>query len=301
MLGTLGGDLVWPLLERVVEGDGAGTIEEAKRIAARSMSFDAALEEIASVLHRVALAQAGAELPDETDADRVRAMADRLDAPRVQVMYQIALLARRDLPLAPDEYAGFTMALLRMLSFAGNAQQERAVTPKKTAARERPAAGASNAAPVDTPKPASPASATTSAAFDGDWAAFVSKASLTGMAGIVARNSELVSFENNRLELVVPEAHRVYAEPPYTDKLKAELAQHFGSGFRLNVRVGPTSGASVAAIRTREEEEKREVAASAIEADPFVRELVRDFGAEVVTSSIKPADGAREANSGRKG
>jgi hypothetical protein len=56
------------------------------------------------------------------------------------------------------------------------------------------------------------------------------------------------------------------------------------------VRVGETSGASVAAIRSREDEQRRDAAAQSIEADPFVRELVRDLGAEVVTSSIKPAD-----------
>src|SRR5258706_8020255 len=153
MLGTLGGDLVWPLLERVAEGDGPGAIAEAQRVAARSLSYDSALEELASMLHRVALAQAGAELADEPDRERVGAMAARIEPDRVQVMYQIALLARRDLPLAPDEYAGFTMALLRMIAFAGTGAGEgRASAPKKIAMRERPAAtGASEVAAMSAP------------------------------------------------------------------------------------------------------------------------------------------------------
>ena len=297
MLGTLGGDLLWPLLERVVDGDAAGAIAEAGRIAARSVSFDSALEELAAILHRIALAQAGADSPDDPDAERLRAMAGRLDVARIHVMYQIALLARRDLPLAPDEYAGFSMALLRMLSFAGGAPEGRASTPKKAAARERPAGSNVAEATVSAPTPAlapAPAlvqpstSATTTESFDGDWAGFVARENLTGMAGIVARNSELVSFQNGKLELVVPEAHRVYAERPYTEKLHAELTRIFGPGLRLAVKVGATSGASVAAVRSREDEQRRESAAEAIESDPFVRELVRDLGAEVVTSSIKP-------------
>jgi DNA polymerase III subunit gamma/tau len=291
MLGTLGGDLMWPLLERVVDGDGAGTIAEAGRIASRSIAFDSALEELAAILHRIALAQAGADSPEEPDAERIRAMGERIDASRIQVMYQIALLARRDLPLAPDEYAGFTMALLRMISFAGAPQEGRAPTPKKAAARERPATVHVAPPPVAAPSPPAPsvaAPATELRPFDGDWPGFVARENLTGMAGIVARNSELVSFANGKLELVVPEAHRVYADKPYTDKLHAELTRIFGPGLRLSVKVGATSGASVAAIRTREDEERRESAAEAIEADPFVRELVRDLGAEVVTSSIKP-------------
>src|SRR5881394_3044244 len=49
MLGTLGGDLVWPLLEKVVEGDAPGAIAEAGRVASRSLSFDSALEELAAI------------------------------------------------------------------------------------------------------------------------------------------------------------------------------------------------------------------------------------------------------------
>jgi DNA polymerase-3 subunit gamma/tau len=291
MLGTLGGDLVWPILERLAEGDGAGAIAEADRLAARSVSFDTALEDIAAILHRIALAQAGAGVGDDSDRDRLQAMAQRIEAPRVQVMYQIALLARRDLALAPDEYAGFTMALLRMLTFAGTPDSQPRATPREAPRESRPVTPPARAA---APPPAT-------VAFGGDWAGYVAKLNLTGMAGMVARHGELASFENNKLELVVPEAQRMYAERPYQEKLQAELAPHFGPGFRLVVRVGPTAGASLAAVRSREDEERRESAAEAIEGDPFVRELVRDLGAEVVSSSIKPADEPRKGPSGQKG
>ncbi len=286
MLGSLGADLVWPLLERVAEGDGPGAIREAERIAERSISFDAALEDLAAIVHRVAIAQAGAQpQPDEPDRDRILALARRLDPARVQVIYQIAVLGRRDLPLAPDEFAGFTMTLLRMISFAGNA-------PARQAAAQAPAESAEPSAAA-TPAGPSPGAR---AAFEGDWPAFVARLSLTGMAGMVARHGELVSFRNNHLELAVPEAQRMYAERPYQDKLRAELAPHFGEGFRLSVRVGPTQGASLAAARSREGEKRLAKAAAAIEDDPFVRELVRDMGAEVVASSIRPAgEGGEES------
>ena len=294
MLGSLGGDLVWPLLERIVEGDGKGAIDEAERIASRSISFDTALEDLAAILHRVALAQAGAfPAADDPDAQRVTGMALRLDTGRVQVMYQIALLGRRDLSLAPDEFAGFTMALLRMLSFVDASQEPRAL-PKASATRAAPLAAA-HAAPVATagatPAP-TPEAGAHPMAFDGDWGGLVERARLTGMAGMAARHAELVSFENGVLELVVPETHRMYAEKPYLEKLKAELARLFGSGLRVMVRVGTTAGTSLAAAKSREMAERQAHAAEAIEEDPFVRDLVRDLGAEVVSSSIRPADEA---------
>jgi DNA polymerase-3 subunit gamma/tau len=288
MLGTLGGDLVWPLLERVVEGDGPGTIREAERISERSVSFDGALEEISGILHRVALAQAGAAPPaDDPDAPRLSAMASRLDAGRVQVMYQIALLGRRDLPLAPDEFAGFTMALLRMLSFSDAASEPRAVRAPVAASRPEPRPASSVSAPAAA---AAPAYSKPAIAFDGDWPALIEKLNLTGMAGMVARHGELASFVNNHLELVVPETHRMYAEKTYVDKLKGELAPYFGASLRLTVRVGGTAGTSIAAAKSRESAERQANAAEAIEEDPFVRELVRDLGAEVVPSSIRPSE-----------
>ena len=304
MLGSLGGDLVWPLLERVAAGDGKGVIQEAERIASRSVSYDGALEELASLLHRVALAQAGAAPPeDEPDRARIEAMASQLDPGRVQVMYQVALLGRRDLPLAPDEFAGFTMTLLRMVSFADAGQQQPVRTVQKTESRPtastKPAAMSSSPTSSAAPATTASAPAASAVAFDGDWSALVERLGLTGMSGMVARHGELVSFANNNFELVVPETHRMYAEKAYQDKLKADLQKHFGNGVRLTVRVGTTNGNSVAAARSRDLAQKQASAAEAIEDDPFVRDLVRDLGAEVVTSSIRPADDAAGSNEKR--
>ena len=159
-------------------------------------------------------------------------------------------------------------------------------------------------APVRAPEPApvavaaapsvaqSPAAATSAVSFDGDWPALVEKLGLTGLSGMVARHGELASFANGNFELVVPETHRMYAEKAYQDKLKADLQKHFGPGVRLTVRVGNTNGTSLAAAHSRDLAKKQANAAEAIEDDPFVRDLVRDLGAEVVTSSIRPAEGS---------
>jgi DNA polymerase-3 subunit gamma/tau len=221
-------------------------------------------------------------------------MASRLDPGRVQVMYQVAVLGRRDLPLAPDEYAGFTMTLLRMLSFNASPAEARPAgsSPAHGTAPRAPARQAASAlAPPATAPVAAPVSQPQGAVrFDGDWPALVERLNLTGMAGMAAKNAELASFANNHLELLVPESNRMYAEKPYIEKLKAELAPHLGANLRLSVRVGSTAGTSVAAAKSREMAQKQASAAEAIEDDPFVRDLVRDLGAEVVPSSIRPLD-----------
>ncbi|HYC37154.1 MAG TPA: DNA polymerase III subunit gamma/tau [Usitatibacter sp.] len=300
MLGSLGGDLVWPLLERIAEGDGKALIAEADRIASRSLSYEMALEELAGILHRVAMAQAGAvPADDDADAGRILALAEKLDAGRVQVMYQVALLGRRDLPLAPDEYAGFTMALLRMMAFGAgsDASREARPAPARVTAAPVKSSPSRTAAQASAPRAeAAPAPSFSRIDFDGDWPALVARLNLTGMAGMVARHGELASWENNHLQLVVPESHRMYAEKAYQDKLKSELAAHLGEGLRLTVRVGETAGRSLAAERSRETEQRQASAAEAIQEDPFVRDLVRDLGAEVVPSSIRPPEEGGQTN-----
>jgi len=295
MLGAVGGDLVWPLIEAIAAGDGAAALGEVERITQRGLSCDQALQDLAGILHRVAMAQHGAQLAqDEPDAGRIAALAVRLDAGRVQVMYQVAVLGRRDLALAPDEVAGFGMAVMRMLSFG--------VTSPADARPER----AAQAPAMPSRPPAATPSATSDggapAPVPGDWAAFVERQNLTGMAGLLARYGELDAFEGNHLQLLVAEPHRMYAEKPYQDKLKAELAPRFGPGFRLTVRVGDTKGRSVAAVRGVEEQKKLEGAAAALESDPFVRDLVEGMGAQVIASSIRPAaEGPAGTNEKRSG
>jgi DNA polymerase-3 subunit gamma/tau len=292
MLGAVGTDLMWPLLERVGAGDGPGALAEAERVGERSLSCDQALQDLAAILHRVALLQNGAApAPDDPDAPRLRALAQSIEPGRVQVLYQIAILGRRDLSLAPDEFAGFTMAVMRMLSFASpaGAQARAGEAPDSFAARPQAVVAQAAAGISATPVPQAPAAPAEPIAFDGDWPAFVERLSLSGMAGLLARHGELVSCEGNHLQLVVPEAQKMYAEKAYQDKLKSELSTQFGQGFRLTVRVGPTRGASVAAARSVESQRRLESAAQAIEQDPFVRDLVREMGAQVVPSSIRPA------------
>ena len=112
----------------------------------------------------------------------------------------------------------------------------------------------------------------------------------------LARNAELRSREGDVFDLVVPKAKAYLADRAYQDKLKAALAPHLGPALRLTVRVGDTSGGSLVAAKSREMAVRQADAAEAIEDDPFVRDLVRDLGAEVVSSSIRPAEDGAPGN-----
>lgn len=119
MLGALDQSYLIRLLDALAAGDGAAVLAVADEMALRSLSFSTALQDLASLLHRIAWAQfAPSSVLDEwPEAGDLRRFADTLSAEQVQLFYQIATIGRGELGLAPDEYAGFTMTLLRMLAF----------------------------------------------------------------------------------------------------------------------------------------------------------------------------------------
>ncbi|WP_225033675.1 DNA polymerase III subunit gamma/tau [Paraburkholderia sp. XV] len=119
MLGALDQSYLIRLLDALVAGDGAAVLSVADEMALRSLSFSTALQDLAGLLHKIAWAQfAPSSVLDEwPEAADLRRFADALSPEQVQLFYQIATIGRSELGLAPDEYAGFTMTLLRMLAF----------------------------------------------------------------------------------------------------------------------------------------------------------------------------------------
>lgn len=118
MLGAVDRRYLFTLLAALADGDGAALMTEAEQLAARSIGFDSALHEMAQLLYQITLAQTvpAALAADEPERDAILALAGVLPPSDVQLYYQIAITGRRDLALAPDEHAGFNMALAGRLA-----------------------------------------------------------------------------------------------------------------------------------------------------------------------------------------
>ena len=172
MLGTLDHGQVYGVLQALLEGDARGLLEAVRHLAEQGPDWNGVLAEMLSVLHRVAIAQALPEAVDngQGDRDRVLALAQALPAEDVQFYYQMGLIGRRDLPLAPELRGGFEMVLLRMLAFRPAGSSDGPSQPLKTvgisqatvdsaqAVAATPAIAPAMAAPVASPSPAQAAS-----------------------------------------------------------------------------------------------------------------------------------------------
>jgi DNA polymerase III subunit gamma/tau len=265
MLGAIDRGYLAQVLDAVAGGDAAAALAIADDMQARSLSFDSALAELASLLLKVAIGQSlpGA-LDEEPERARVLELAARLDPESVQLYYEIALKGREDLALAPDEHGGFVMTILRMLAF-------------------RPEGGA-RSLPLPKNRQSAPVAPKAQAA---GWPELVHALPVAGAARELARNAELQRREGHNFELVVPKAKAYLAERAYVDKLKSALEQHFSGTVSLKVGVGEIAGATAAAIEAGEREARRTAAAQAVQGDGFVQDLVNIFDGKVVDSSIR--------------
>ncbi|MCP1603988.1 DNA polymerase-3 subunit gamma/tau [Pseudomonas citronellolis] len=158
MLGTLDHGQVYGVLHALLEGDARALLDAVRHLAEQGPDWGGVLAEILNVLHRVAIAQV---LPDavdngQGDRDKVLALARALPGEDVQFYYQMGLIGRRDLPLAPDPRSGFEMVLLRMLAFRpadGGAPprsplKDLGISTATADSNRNPVAGAAVAAPA---------------------------------------------------------------------------------------------------------------------------------------------------------
>ncbi|MGZ5146084.1 MAG: DNA polymerase III subunit gamma/tau C-terminal domain-containing protein, partial [Burkholderiales bacterium] len=291
MLGAVDQTYLHTILRALAARDGAALIAEANRMAERSLSLEMALQDLATLLHRLALAQAVPQTlaDDDPDADVLRELSALFNAEDLQLYYQIAVQARSEIGLAPDEYAGFTMALLRMLAFApvsDSPVSRSAPAAPATGKLAGTAAAAAQAVAPEPPDVAPPPVAEGASAES--WVEIVEQLAITGMARMLAQHCELTRREDTRIELMLPKAHERLLEKAYQERLKAALQKRFGEGVQVSITVGDGSGNSPVAIAQRSRERDQARAIADIEQDPFVRELVENFDARVNESSIKP-------------
>ena len=154
MLGTVDRGHVIAILDALIAADGPAVVAASDRLRDLGLSAAGTLEDLATALQQMAIAQAapGALDPQDPDSAEAQRLAAALPGDEIQLMYSMALHGRQELPLAPDEYAGLVMVLLRMLAFrprGGAALNAGGATP--AAARVAASASAAASAPAAAP------------------------------------------------------------------------------------------------------------------------------------------------------
>jgi DNA polymerase-3 subunit gamma/tau len=292
MLGTIDRGHVARLIEALARGDGSAMLAEVRDLDRDAPDYDRALMELAAMLQRVAIVQIVPEAADqdeEFDSALLLRLAQAISPEDAQLYYQIALVGRRDLTLAPEPRAGFEMTLLRMLAFRPDTTRQAAGAPParvpaaNAPATSAPVAGASE--PVRAISMAAPAVVDAA-----NWAAVVEAANLSGMVRQLALNCVPGAFERNQLTLRLDQTAADRRTRPMEEKLAQGLSKYFGREIRLVFETAESLVNSPARQRAQEEQNRAARAATAFESDPAVKGLRERFGAEVDVASVKPAN-----------
>lgn len=151
MLGSVDRGHVVAIVDALAAASGEAVVAQADALRGAGLSAAGTLEDLATLFQQMALAQAAPTALDDADAEtaEIRRLAAALPGDEIQLMYSMALHGRAELHLAPDEYAGLLMVLLRMLAFRPAGTQPK---PLKAAALVRPPAVAKAAVAVPLPK-----------------------------------------------------------------------------------------------------------------------------------------------------
>jgi DNA polymerase-3 subunit gamma/tau len=327
MLGTVDLDYLFSILDALLASDVAGMLRVAEGMAGRSLSFAAALQELASLMTRLQVAQFAPEAVPEDLPERARllALAGRFEPEYVQLAYQIAIQGRNELHLAPDEQDGFAMTLLRLYAFrpagAGDVLP-RATPPAATSEGTRrpvvaspaapearqavagndvspapaaepapepePAARPTDDPPVETRAAVAPPVPPAAVGEPPDWHELLAALKLGGMARELGQHCGVKSLGGTRLVLCLSPMHRHLQIKAAQDKLQQALSEHFGRPMQLSIELDEVAGETPAATARRQRQERQEQAVASVEQDVFVREVIDVFDATLIESSIKP-------------
>ncbi|MGB1446430.1 MAG: DNA polymerase III subunit gamma/tau [Arenicellales bacterium] len=337
MLGMIESHHVDALLRALAGKDGSGLIQTVADMAERPIDYSGALDELLTVLQNVSLFQV---LPEavaakQADSDLVKDLASSLSKEDVQLYYQIGLLGKRDLPLAPSPASGFEMTMLRMFTFspdienAGNAgPHSGGTTPQSSAspASKKATEKVTKESPKSRPeKKSGPEGKESSAVRDlgqaadnvgkksarngkskkdlsvldpAVWTVFVEDSAFTGVTQELAMNlcPKAYDPETQVLTLSVVSGVGSMRSPARQKLLEEKLEAFCGTAVRLDfTEDGEVPGETPAMARIRREQEEKEQAYKTLMDDPTVQGLVSAFDATVVPESVRPGKQQRKS------
>ena len=323
LLGSVDRQRVWQLLRGLLLEDRRAVLNQAGELAAFSPDFGDVLQSLAEALHRLAVEQMVPDATDNSLGDKalVQELANLQSPAAIQLLYQIALLARRDLALSPDPRVGFEMALLRMLAFTPAASgggappgKPRPTTPPSPATdkgvvgvathasqpvncepdRQPPAVQHNPPASAEAPpwedEPPELVVAPAIAPDEGlpDWSALLNALPATGILRAILLNTVLVELDDEHVVLEVDVNQQGIFNVAHQDKAKAVFSAHFGRPMRVEMRLGVQRGMTPHQLAEKRRVEAQARAEASIASDPHVNWMLERFQGSIIPNSIQP-------------
>jgi len=287
MLGTIEQTHVIELLRALAGGDGAALLQIVERLSQQLPDYEGLLADLLAYLQQIAIAQTLPAAVDEhlDEREAVLDLAESMAAEDVQLFYQIGLIGRRDLQMAPDLRGGLEMVLLRMLAFRPVAVQQQSpgaepVQSQKVPSPEQVKTAAR--APAQAQGPV--------AAPGNDWRSLVEGMRLKGVLRELAMNCALKSNDHNSWKLVLDTSHQQLLSKARQQRLEQSLCEVLKQTVHVEIEVQGSTDNTPAQQQLQEAETRQADAVSAIESDPNVKAIQKGFDATLHRETIRSVD-----------
>ena len=295
MLGSIDESILYTILKLLSNNDGQELIEISKEMEEKNLSFELTLEDLSRLIYQISLYQIiPQQFESHSEKENISKLSKSFSAESLQLIYQITLNGRKELFLAPDHITGFNMTLLRMLAFYPtlnvnllNNTNEIEIENKSLIATPKDdlITSTEDLSVQQESIPKIHEEAKVLSDFTGDWRKLVEQLKL-GLAKSLAQECELINYHDNTFNLSLSEKNKHLNQKTYVDKLQEELINHFNKKINLEIRLGSASNSPLSEKKV-EKAELLKTTESAIMKDEFVNELINEFGAEIIPSSIK--------------
>ena len=301
MLGTIDDEILFKIIECLIAQNGVGLNKLSMEMDANNISFDGALNDLAKLFHELTVCKIIPDhLKNSSKKDIYQKLADELTAESLQLFYQICIHGKKDLYLAPDPITGFNMTLLRMLAFyptsnlaipsqENNKKNDEKPHEKKSQSNEPLPLKSENEEIKNKTTNIELTEAkqeNNNITFDGDWSALVNQLK-NGVAKSLAQECQFIELQDNTFHLSIDESKTHLSRGHYSEKLEEVLINHFNKKIKVIITVDKIS-TSPALEKRAQKAELMENIESAIMQDSLVKELISDFNAEIIPSSIEP-------------
>lgn len=301
MLGVIDDEILFKIIESLIAQNGVGLNKLAREMDANNISFEGALNDLAKLFHELTVCKIVPDhLKNSSKIAIYQKLANELTAESLQLFYQICIHGKKDLYLAPDPITGFNMTLLRMLAFyptsnLGIPSQEN--IKKNDEKYDEKKSQSNEPVPLKSENEEIKNKSTNielteakqennNITFDGDWSTLVNQLK-NGVAKSLAQECQFIELQDNTFHLSIDESKTHLSRGHYSEKLEEVLINYFNKKIKVIITVDKIS-TSPALEKRAQKAELMENIESAIMQDSLVKELISDFNAEIIPSSIEP-------------
>jgi len=283
MLGVVDNNFLIDILFKLSDNKGGELIEIGNGMNNKNIALDSTLDDLAKLIHKISVHQvAPTKSIDFQDDNEINELSKLYTAETLQLLYQIVINGKKDIYLSPDLLTGFNTTLLRMLAFFPTMQSEKLeskLPEKKIESSDVTLEKKNSQIEIKNDH-------TKGREFDGHWHELVKKLKL-GIANVLAQECEFKAYRNYIFELTLDSNKSHLMQEHYIDKLEESLINHFNKKVKVKILVDEVT--TTPAIKSSEEKSKLlKETESAMMKDDFVKDLIENFDAQVVPTSIEP-------------